>query len=271
VKFVAVIAGVFLSLTVAACAGGRSSGASGEPAAEAKNEGMPQITVPKRPPPNELVVDVLDEGSGTPIKRSSDEIVVNYVGVEYKTGHEFYNSWKQGRPSKFLFGEVHAGWEKGLIGMRAGGRRELIVPPRLAYGTDTLIYVVDLVAVKPSSDTGQGGSGLDKPKIEIPHSPPPRRLIVRDIKTGSGPVLRTGDEFLVNDVGVNYRTGKEFETTWGQGRPSKFPFGTGELIQGWERGLAGMRVGGRRELIVPSALAYKTGALIYVIDLLAIE
>lgn len=76
--------------------------------------------------------------------------MVNYAGIEYSNGEEFYDSWTEGGPNKFIFEETHKGWELGLMGMRQGGIRKLITPPRLEYGTDTLIYIVELVRVKPA-------------------------------------------------------------------------------------------------------------------------
>jgi len=107
-----------------------------------------KIRIPPGPPPKNLVVKELRAGSGPAVTNGKDEIVVNYVGVDYKTGDEFYNTWERGGPSKFLFEETHKGWELGLKGMRAGGIRKLITPPRLEYGTNTLVYVIELVKVR---------------------------------------------------------------------------------------------------------------------------
>jgi peptidylprolyl isomerase len=109
------------------------------------------------------------------------------------------------------------------------------------------------------------------PRIRVPSGPPPKNLVVRELKKGSGAVAKHGKRLKVQSVGVNYKTGEAFEVFWGPGRTFSFNFGSGEVRDGWETGLKGMKVGGRRELILPSRLAYGTGALIYVVELVGIE
>jgi peptidylprolyl isomerase len=93
--------------------------------------------------------------------------------------------------------------------------------------------------------------------------------VIKDLKVGTGAVAKRGNQALVHEVGVIYSTGRELESSW-QGKKEIFPvqLGSGQVIDGWEKGLPGMRVGGRRELIIPSKLAYGKGAVIYVFDLL---
>lgn len=110
-----------------------------------------------------------------------------------------------------------------------------------------------------------------RPKVTVPPGPPPKNLVVRDLKEGFGAVARHGQRLGVQYVGVNYRTGEEFEVFWGKSGPFHFAFGTGEVRKGWDIGLKGMKVGGRRELILPSRLAYGTGPLLYVVELVSIE
>jgi len=108
------------------------------------------------------------------------------------------------------------------------------------------------------------------PKVSVPQGPPPKHLVVTEQKKGSGLAAKWGDSLAVQYVGVNYKTRKTFETRW-QPNPFHFNFGTGEVRKGWEIGLKGIRVGGRRKLILPSRLAYGRGALVYVVELLSIE
>lgn len=108
-----------------------------------------KIRIPARPPPKELVVRNIRPGSGSGVAKAGDEVVVNYVGVEYDTGHLIYDTWEQRGPSHFHLKAMRTGWELGLNGMTVGGRRELIVPSRLAYHTGALIYLVDLLRVRP--------------------------------------------------------------------------------------------------------------------------
>jgi peptidylprolyl isomerase len=117
----------------------------------------PKITVPKGAPPKTLVKTELIPGTGD-IALPGQVVSVNYVGVFYSDGTEFDSSWDDGHPLQFQLGgeQVIPGWDEGVVGMRVGGRRELVIPPDLAYGPEggqgippnsTLVFVVDLVDV----------------------------------------------------------------------------------------------------------------------------
>lgn len=120
-----------------------------------------------------------------------------------------------------------------------------------------------------------------KPKVEVPKGAPPKSLETRDLEEGTGAIAKAGDKVTVNYVGVNYKTGKEFDASWDRGEPFSFTLGAGEVIPGWDQGVEGMKVGGRRELIIPPELGYgSTGAppaippnetLVFVVDLEAVE
>ena len=107
----------------------------------------PRIRIRPGPPPKKLIVKNLKVGTGPAVNELDDKITVHYVGVTYATGDQFYSTWEAGGPSKFLLEETHEGWERGLMEIKAGGRRELIIPSELAYGTGTLVYVIEMVAV----------------------------------------------------------------------------------------------------------------------------
>ena len=94
------------------------------------------------------------------------------------------------------------------------------------------------------------------PKPNVPSGPPPKRLVTKDKKTGSGAVAKTGDQVSAHYVGVLYETKKPFEGNWGEDEPISFNLGANEVIKGWDKGLVGMKVGGQRELIIPPGLAY---------------
>jgi peptidylprolyl isomerase len=117
----------------------------------------PKIVVPTGPAPTTLVKTDLIVGTGD-YAVTGRSLAVNYVGAFYKNGQEFDSSWESGHPLNFVAGneDVIPGWDEGVIGMRVGGRRELIIPPDLAYGAsgrgdigpnETLVFVVDLVSV----------------------------------------------------------------------------------------------------------------------------
>lgn len=151
-----------LALAVAGCgsdddssttSGGEATAAEASSSTDLAKK--PEVTVPSDPPPKELVERDIVEGDGEEVINGS-KVTVQYVGVGYKSGEEFDASWDRGEPFTFSIGdrEVIEGWDQGLRGMKEGGRRELVIPPELAYGpagappaigpNETLIFVVDL-------------------------------------------------------------------------------------------------------------------------------
>ena len=120
-----------------------------------------------------------------------------------------------------------------------------------------------------------------RPVIPKPTGAPPRTLVTEDIVKGKGPEAERGDTMTVNYVGVAFSTGEEFDASWDRGRPLDVPLGAGKVIKGWDRGLAGMRKGGRRMLTIPPELAYGTAGyppaiapnetLVFVVDAVAIR
>lgn len=165
-----------LMLTIAVCAGLLMAGCGGGSDSSTESTGSsestaatttessgektkPTVNVPKGAPPKKLEIKELEKGSGAEAK-SGDEVTVQYLGVDYKNGKEFDSSWSRNEPFPFTLGvgEVIPGWDKGVIGMKEGGRRELIIPPELAYGeagappaigpNETLVFVIDLLEVK---------------------------------------------------------------------------------------------------------------------------
>jgi peptidylprolyl isomerase len=117
-----------------------------------------------------------------------------------------------------------------------------------------------------------------KPQIEFPEGDLSGELQVRDLVEGDGATAEAGQQAVVHYVGVAYSTGEEFDASYNRGAPFTFPLGEGRVIAGWDQGVQGMKVGGRRELIIPPQLAYgDRGAggviaggetLIFVVDLL---
>ena len=121
-----------------------------------------------------------------------------------------------------------------------------------------------------------------KPAVGKGHGAPPKTLVIRDLVTGKGPAVKAGQTLAVQYVGVLFRTGKQFDASWDHGgTPFSFPLGGGQVIPGWDKGLVGMHVGGRRELIIPAALAYgaqgqpptipPNSPLIFVVDLVSAQ
>ena len=118
----------------------------------------------------------------------------------------------------------------------------------------------------------------DKPEIDFPEGEPPSQLEITDLSDGEGDEATSGRTAVVHYVGVAFSTGEEFDASWSRGEPFSFRLGAGQVIAGWDRGVQGMRVGGRRKLVIPPDLGYgDRGAgsaiapgetLIFVVDLL---
>ena len=121
---------------------------------------------------------------------------------------------------------------------------------------------------------------IEKPEIDFPEGQPPADLEIKDIWEGDGPEAKSGQNVTVHYVGVSFSTGEEFDASWNRGEPFRFPLGGGRVIKGWDKGVQGMKVGGRRRLTIPAHLAYgdqsptpaiKPGeTLIFVVDLVAV-
>jgi len=121
----------------------------------------------------------------------------------------------------------------------------------------------------------------ERPEVDPPEGDIPFELGIDDLVVGDGTEATAGKKVTVHYVGVAFRTGEEFDASWNRGRPFEFRLGKGQVIPGWDQGVAGMRVGGRRRLTIPSALAYGArGAggvipphepLVFVVDLLSVD
>ncbi len=133
----------------------------------------------------------------------------------------------------------------------------------------------------PTATTPKPPSPLaTKPVVSVPKAPPPTHLATQDLIKGTGPVAKSGSNVTVNYVGVLYKNGQEFDSSWKRNQPFPFTLGQGQVIPGWDQGVPGMRVGGRRELIIPAKLAYgaqgtsgipPNSPLVFVVDLLGVS
>jgi peptidylprolyl isomerase len=122
-----------------------------------------------------------------------------------------------------------------------------------------------------------GATDLEaKPAIKVPDALPPAELQKKDLVEGDGPRARRGDEVSVQYVGVAWSSGQEFDASWERGEPFSFRLGAGDVIPGWDEGVAGMRVGGRRLLVIPADKGYgaqgssgiaPNETLVFVVDL----
>jgi FKBP-type peptidyl-prolyl cis-trans isomerase len=181
------------------------------------------------------------------VVEDGDYVLVHYTGWLYENGQKgrrFDSSLDRGRPFAFRVGrqQVIAGWDEGLIGMREGGKRTLIIPPALAYGErgsgnippgSTLLFEIELLGIP-----------------EVPSE---------DIVAGQGSVAEEGDAVNVHYTGwlfENGQRGEKFDSSHDRGQPFSFTLGAGQVIPGWDIGIEGMRVGGTRVITVPPELAY---------------
>lgn len=122
---------------------------------------------------------------------------------------------------------------------------------------------------------------MSKPEVEIPASDPPAELVIEDLVVGDGDEAKPGQDVTVHYVGVAWSTQKQFDASWDRNDSFEFGLGGGQVIQGWDQGVAGMRVGGRRRLTIPPHLGYgQRGAsgvikggetLVFVVDLLGVR
>jgi peptidylprolyl isomerase len=133
-------------------------------------------------------------------------------------------------------------------------------------------------AETPAVKTPASGPLSTEPKVSPPSGPAPAKLVTKDLITGTGAEAKAGQPVTVNYVGVLFNGGKEFDASWKRNEPFTFTLGQGKVIPGWDQGVPGMKVGGRRELIIPAALAYGANGspptippnapLVFVVDLL---
>jgi peptidylprolyl isomerase len=139
-------------------------------------------------------------------------------------------------------------------------------------------------SASPSADHDreqEAPAGGEKPKVTIPDGAPPKELQKKDLKKGSGATATAGKQISVNYVGVSYSNGREFDNSYDRGTPFDFQLGAGMVIPGWDQGLEGMKVGGRRQLVIPPDLAYGEQGqpptiaggetLVFVIDLIDVQ
>jgi peptidylprolyl isomerase len=130
-------------------------------------------------------------------------------------------------------------------------------------------------------ETSKPSAEKTKPQVEVPQGAPPQQLETEDLETGTGAEAKAGDQVTMQYVGVLYKGGKEFDSSWSRNEPFSFTLGNGEVIPGWDQGIEGMKEGGRRELVIPSELGYGEAGypptippnetLVFVVDLVKVN
>jgi FKBP-type peptidyl-prolyl cis-trans isomerase len=236
---------------------------------------------PKAAPVTELKIEDLVVGTGREAK-AGDTLTVEYTGwLQDKYNIQAFDSPNlHDKPFQFVLGngEVVAGWDQGLVGMKVGGKRKLSIPPELAYGgagagngrippNAALIFEVELLGL-------QGPPAATLPPSSV------TELKIEDLVVGTGAAAKNGDTLSVHYTGW-LENGTKFDSSLDSGQPIEFVLGQGRVIPGWEQGLVGMKVGGKRRLTIPSALGYGTSGagdlippnatLIFEVELLAIK
>ena len=276
----------------------------------------PSVTIPKAKASTNLVVSTPIKGTGAVLK-TGNSALVNYaiykwtgtantlIGSTFGTGP---TSGPQMIPAQVGL----PGLSTALKSARLGSRIVAVLPPKYGYGpsgatqlgitgSDTLVWVIDLLQQFPQGDAASGkpvshGGGAlptvtqtagQAPAITIPKHSAPAKLSVTTLIKGTGPKTVKGNVLVVQYVGVNWRTGKVFSTSWPSaqspsGSPFSFQLG-GKVLTGWNDGLAGIPVGSRVMLVIPPALGYgpqggqanagilKNDTLVFVVDILGIQ
>jgi peptidylprolyl isomerase len=270
----------------------------------------PTVKIPAETGTGPLYTKTVIQGTGAPLT-SSEGMVGNYVAYIWsgKTHKLLGSSYTTGKPSLFT-GTLLPGLETALVGQKIGSRVLAVIPPKDGFGTsgnstagigknDTLVFVIDMVsefnaASVPGTQSTSGGGALPTvtapaatstagPTIAIPAKvTPPKTLQVKTLIKGTGAVITKGENLAVQYTGVNWRTGKVFDSSWARNSPYTVVIGEGQVITGWDTGLVGQTVGSRVLLVIPPADGYgKTGAssagikgtdtLVFVVDILAAD
>ena len=164
------------------------------------------------------------------------------------------------------------------LGLAACGSSSVASPPTTASAPTTPASTVPIATIAQPSAPGTIGT---EPTITVPPGAPPTQLESKDLIVGTGPAVKAGDKATVQYVGVAYSSGKVFDSSWSRNQAFPFALGQGQVIAGWDQGVVGMQVGGRRELIIPPSLAYgaqspgsgiaANDTLIFIVDLVKIN
>ena len=280
-----------LTLVLAACGGDDSSSdadaSEGDELTLVEDPIMdtdePDVVLPASTPTELVITDVI-VGDG-PAASNGDTVFVNYVGVLSADGSRFDGNYGSDPFDVTLgMGMVIKGWDQGLIGMQAGGRRQLDIPADLAYGdremgtaippNSALSFVVDMIAVVPATDAA------DEPSVDISAADNVSELVITDLIVGDGAAAEAGAKAVLHLVAFRADTAAQITSTWASPQPLSFELSEGGTLPGLVAGIQGMKVGGRRQLQVPFADAWGAEGqsdiglpaeidLIVVIDLLA--
>jgi peptidylprolyl isomerase len=265
-------------------------------------------------PPSKLETKTLVEGTG-PALSNGELAIVNYTVYNWsqnKSLGDTYASSSQpvAEPQSVQIGSSSAltAWNTALTGAKTGSRIEVVAPPADAFGSqgnsqagvgpnDVLVFVLDVVAGYPADAditgtmaaqtdaslpkvTGEPGSG--NPTVSIPSGvKPPSGLVANVLVQGSGPTVAKGQTLLMQYTGVDWNTGKNFDSSFTRKQAFSTAIGEGTVIAGWDQGLVGKKVGDRVLLVIPPSLGYgpqggqssagigANDTLVFVVDIVA--
>ncbi|WP_324788740.1 FKBP-type peptidyl-prolyl cis-trans isomerase [Streptomyces sp. H51] len=259
-------------------------------------------------PSKNLAVRTVIAGGGQTVAEN-DFIQADYLGQIWSTAKVFDNSYDRGTPLllQLAQGSIIDGWRYGLAGKKVGSRVLMAVPPTWGYGTqgnaqagikgtDTLVFVVDLLAAFNAKSSAKGkpvaqndaalpkvGTNTDgkAPAIDIPKTAAPGKLVSAYVLEGDGEAVKESEAILCQFRGMVWETGKEFESTYAQGRLSQFSIQQmQQVVKGLAQGVTGKKVGSRVLVVVPPSLGYgdkppsggaikKGSTLVFSVDILA--
>ncbi len=223
--------------------------------APSENPDKPDVELPAELP-TELERTVIVAGAGDAAV-AGDTVIVDYVGVRSTDGVEFDNSYDRGEPFPVTLGSgsVIQGWEDGLVGAQTGEQVQLDIPSDLAYGetargeiigeNESLTFVIDVRAVVASADPEDAPT---EPGVPLSTAEGVAATEYVDLVVGDGPELEQGDTALILYVNFRGDNGVAIESNWSD--PLQIPFEEG-LLPGLLEGMDGMKVGGRRAIIIP--------------------
>jgi peptidylprolyl isomerase len=201
----------------------------------------------------------IEEGDG-PVPEEGDIVSIHFRGT-LEDGTEFDETYTDGQPIAFPLGVgmVMPGWDEGVAMMRVGGKAKLVIPPELGLGEQgageiippnaTLTFEIELVEIVPGSpEAPREVADDDFVTTET-------GLKYYDFEVGEGPEAETGQSVAVHYTGW-LEDGTKFDSSLDRGQPFVFQLGAGQVIRGWDEGVAGMKVGGQRQLVIPPELGY---------------
>ncbi|MDC0767799.1 FKBP-type peptidyl-prolyl cis-trans isomerase [Streptomyces sp. HD] len=270
-----------------------------------KFDEKPTVAKGSGDPSKDLAVKTVIAGNGTTVVEN-DYIQANYLGQIWSTAKVFDNSYDRKTPLLIQLsqGRIIDGWRYALTGKKTGSRVQMAVPPTWGYGeqgepqagikgTDTLVFVVDIQKTFNTKSSAKGtevaqdntdlpkvGTNTDgkAPSLEIPKSDPPKKLVANYVIEGDGDEVTAENTVLVQYKGLQWDTGKEFDSTYANKQLVSFPLQ--KVVKGWSQGLTGKKVGSRVLIVIPPDLGYgdnppqgsgiaKGATLVFSVDILA--